>query len=110
MAWYGQLAGTPTPLKPKNPLDLVGELDAPVLGLYGGKDTGITQEQVEKMKATLSTSSDPDAKASKLVVYPESGHAFMRITAPAIVKPMPRMVGKMPGLAPAARRGLTRHG
>ncbi|TPQ32231.1 dienelactone hydrolase family protein [Cupriavidus pinatubonensis] len=76
VAWYGQLAGTPTPLKPKNPLDLVDQLDAPVLGLYGGKDTGITQEQVEKMKAALSASPDPDAKASKFVVYPESGHAF----------------------------------
>ncbi|CAG9175009.1 hypothetical protein LMG23992_02842 [Cupriavidus laharis] len=76
VAWYGQLTGEPTPLKPKNPLDLVGELDAPVLGLYGGKDTGITQEQVGKMKAALSASSDPDAKASRLIVYPDSGHAF----------------------------------
>ncbi len=76
VAWYGQLTGEPTPLKPNSPLDLVGKLDAPVLGLYGGKDTGITQEQVEKMKAALSASSDPDAKASKLIVYPESGHAF----------------------------------
>ncbi len=76
VAWYGQLAGEPTPLKPKSPLDLVGKLDAPVLGLYGGKDTGITQEQVEKMKAALSASSDPESKASKVIVYPESGHAF----------------------------------
>ncbi len=76
VAWYGQLAGEPTPLKPKSPLDLVGKLDAPVLGLYGGKDTGITQEQVEKMKAALSASSDPESKASRVIVYPDSGHAF----------------------------------
>ena len=76
VAWYGQLTGQPTPLKPKNPLDLVAELDAPVLGLYGGKDTGITQDQVEKMRAALAASPDPDARASKIVVYPESGHAF----------------------------------
>lgn len=76
VAWYGQLTGQPTPLKPKNPLDLVAELDAPVLGLYGGKDTGITQDQVEKMKAALAASSDPDARASRIIVYPESGHAF----------------------------------
>ncbi|MGH8784617.1 MAG: dienelactone hydrolase family protein [Cupriavidus necator] len=76
VAWYGQLAPEPTPLKPKNPIDLVGQLHAPVLGLYGGKDTGIPLEQVERMKSALSASSDPDAKASRFIVYPESGHAF----------------------------------
>jgi carboxymethylenebutenolidase len=76
VAWYGQLVGEPTPVKPRNPIDLAGQLKVPVLGLYGGKDTGITQEQVEKMKATLAASSDPFAKASTFVVYPESGHAF----------------------------------
>src|SRR5207253_3895457 len=49
VAWYGQLVGEPTPIKPRNPIDLAGQLKVPVLGLYGGKDTGITQEQVEKM-------------------------------------------------------------
>lgn len=76
VAWYGQLVGEPTPIKPRNPVDLAGQLKVPVLGLYGGKDTGITQEQVEKMKAALAASSDPFAKASTFVVYPESGHAF----------------------------------
>ncbi|KJK22032.1 carboxymethylenebutenolidase [Burkholderiaceae bacterium 16] len=76
VAWYGQLVGEPTPVKPRNPIDLAGQLKVPVLGLYGGKDTGITQEQVEKMKAALAASNDPFAKASTFVVYPESGHAF----------------------------------
>ncbi len=76
VAWYGQLVGEPTPIKPRNPIDLAGQLKVPVLGLYGGKDTGITQEQVEKMKAALAASNDPSAKASTFVVYPESGHAF----------------------------------
>ncbi len=76
VAWYGQLVAEPTPLKPRNPVDIVGQLHAPVLGLYGGKDTGITQEHVEKMKAALAASGDPQAKASKFIVYPESGHAF----------------------------------
>ncbi|MDW3681948.1 dienelactone hydrolase family protein [Cupriavidus sp. CV2] len=76
VAWYGQLVGEPTPIKPRNPIDLAGQLKVPVLGLYGGKDTGITQEQVEKMRAALAASHDPFAKASTFVVYPESGHAF----------------------------------
>ncbi|QET02456.1 MULTISPECIES: dienelactone hydrolase family protein [Cupriavidus] len=76
VAWYGALVGEPTSLKPRNPIDIVNDLHAPVLGLYGGKDTGITQEHVAKMKAALAASSNPNAKASTFVVYPEAGHAF----------------------------------
>jgi len=76
VAWYGQLVGEPTPTKPKNPIDIVGKLDAPVLGLYGGRDTGITQDQVQRMKAALEASSDPEARASRFIVYPDAGHAF----------------------------------
>jgi carboxymethylenebutenolidase len=76
VAWYGQLVGEPSPLKPKNPLDLAGQLNAPVLGLYGGKDTGITHDHVEKMKAALAASSNANARGSRFIVYPESGHAF----------------------------------
>lgn len=76
VAWYGQLVGEPTPLKPRSALESVNQLHAPVLGLYGGKDTGITQEHVAKMKAALAASPDANAKASTLVVYPEAGHAF----------------------------------
>lgn len=86
VAWYGQLVGEPTPLKPRNPVDIAGELNAPVLGLYGGKDTGITQEQVAKMKAALAASSDPNAKASMFVVYPEAGHAFHADYRPSYVE------------------------
>lgn len=76
VAWYGQLVGMPDSLKPKNSIDIAGQLNAPVLGLYGGKDTGITHDQVEKMKAALAASPNPNAKASRFIVYPESGHAF----------------------------------
>lgn len=76
VAWYGALVGEPTSLKPRNPVDIVNDLHAPVLGLYGGKDTGITQEHVAKMKAALAASSNPNARASTFVVYPEAGHAF----------------------------------
>ncbi|CAG9178275.1 dienelactone hydrolase family protein [Cupriavidus respiraculi] len=74
--WYGRLVGDPTPLQPKSAVELVDRLNAPVLGLYGAKDTGITMEHVEKMKAALAASSNPNAKASHFIVYPEAGHAF----------------------------------
>jgi carboxymethylenebutenolidase len=76
VAWYGQLLGTPTPLKPSHPIDRVGALKAPVLGLYGAEDTGIPSSDVEAMKTALSASPNPAAKQSSFVVYPHAGHAF----------------------------------
>lgn len=76
VAWYGRLNGDTAPLQPRHPIDLAAQLKAPVLGLYGGKDTGIPLEAVDKMKAALAAANNPAAKASKFIVYPESGHAF----------------------------------
>lgn len=75
VAWYGRLVGTPNPLMPRNPIDLTGSLRAPVLGLYGGADTGIPLETVEQMKAKLAGGTAA-AKASQFVVYPDTPHAF----------------------------------
>lgn len=75
VAWYGRLEGEKTPLTPRNPLDIVGELKAPVLGLYGGADAGISQESVEKMRKALSQGSAA-AKASEIKVYDGAPHAF----------------------------------
>jgi carboxymethylenebutenolidase len=75
VAWYGRLVGNVTALTPAHPVALVGSLKAPVLGLYGGVDTGIPLETVDKMKAELAQGSAA-AKASEFVVYPEAPHAF----------------------------------
>jgi carboxymethylenebutenolidase len=75
VAWYGRLAGTVTALTPKHPLDLTGQLNAPVLGLYGGQDGGIPLESVEKMRVALKSGS-PAARQSEFVVYPGAPHAF----------------------------------
>jgi carboxymethylenebutenolidase len=75
VAWYGQLLGAPTALKPTNPIDLVGKLNAPVLGLYGAEDQGIPVAAVDQMKAALATGNGA-AKASQFVVYPGAQHAF----------------------------------
>ena len=47
----------------------------PVLGLYGGDDSGIPQDSVEQMKKALATGSAA-AKKSEFVVYPGAPHAF----------------------------------
>ena len=75
VAWYGRLQGTASALTPRHPLELVGSQHAPVLGLYGGADTGIPLESVDKMKAAL-TQGSAAAKSSEFVVYPDAPHAF----------------------------------
>lgn len=76
VAWYGRLVGTQNELTPKNPIDVVNQLHGPVLGLYGGADTGIPLDTVDKMKAALAASGNAAAKASQVVVYPDAPHAF----------------------------------
>lgn len=74
-AWYGQLGGAPSELKPKSVLNLVNDLKAPVLGAYGGKDAGIPLTDVDKMRVELAKG-PAAAKASRIDVYPEAPHAF----------------------------------
>lgn len=75
VAWYGRLEGAPNPLSPSNPIDLVANINGPVLGLYGGADTGIPVASVDKMKAALANGSAA-AKKSEFVVYDGAPHAF----------------------------------
>ena len=75
VAWYGRLVGAPSALSPTNPIDVVSQLGAPVLGLYGGADPGIPQDTVDKMKAALA-SGNAAARKSEFVVYPDTPHAF----------------------------------
>ena len=75
VAWYGRLVGPTNALSPRHPVDLAGELKAPVLGLYGGQDTGIPLDSVERMKAALAAGSAA-ARRSQFHVYPDAPHAF----------------------------------
>ena len=75
VAWYGQVNGRRGPLTPTQPIDLMRDLHAPTLGLYGGADTGIPAEHVELMRAALQSRSDA-AQDSIIHVYPDVPHAF----------------------------------
>jgi carboxymethylenebutenolidase len=75
VAWYGRLVGTANDLTPRHPVDVASHLQAPVLGLYGGQDSGIPIETVEQMKAALNQGSVA-ARRSEFVVYPDAPHAF----------------------------------
>ena len=78
VAWYGRLIGEKTEGNPRHPVELASELKAPVLGLYGGADAGISLESVEQMRAALAQAApkNPAAKASVIEVYPDAPHAF----------------------------------
>jgi carboxymethylenebutenolidase len=72
VAWYGRLVGKPDELHPKNPIDLVKSLHAPVLGLYGAADQGIPVASVEQMEKALKEAGKP----CEIVLYPDTPHAF----------------------------------
>jgi carboxymethylenebutenolidase len=68
-AWYGKLAPGRTPLAPIQPVDVAGDLKAPVMGFYGGQDQGIPADAVERMREALKP-------PSEIIVYPDAGHGF----------------------------------
>jgi carboxymethylenebutenolidase len=72
VAFYGSLMDPPSAAMPENAFDLAAEVNAPVLGLYGAEDTGITPDQVEAMKEKLEAA----GKTKKFKIYPGAGHGF----------------------------------
>ncbi len=75
VAWYGRLVGEVSEMTPRHPIDVTGSLLAPVLGLYGGLDTGIPLESVEAMEKALQSGSAA-ARKSEIQVYDNAPHAF----------------------------------
>ena len=76
VAWYGHMAPPKEPSPDTNriwPLEHVADLKAPVLGLYGALDKGISGEEVEAMRAELRAKGKT---GSQLIVYPDAGHGF----------------------------------
>lgn len=75
VAWYGRLVhrGEPSPLRPRQPVDVAGALKAPVLGLYGGQDQGIPLDTVEAMRTALAAA----GSSSEIIVYPDAPHGFL---------------------------------
>jgi len=72
VAWYGPLQIPKSDNTPINPSDVTGQMNAPVLGLYGGADQNITAAQVEAMRAAIKAA----GKSSEIIVYPDTPHAF----------------------------------
>jgi carboxymethylenebutenolidase len=82
VAWYGRLEGASSELQPTYPVDVVKDLKAPVLGLYGGADTGIPPDSVLRMQTALAQFDN----GSNIVVYPDTPHAFFADYRPSYRK------------------------
>jgi carboxymethylenebutenolidase len=76
VAFYGSLRGpaTPNPLRPQYPLELAGQMHAPVLGFYGGLDKGNPMSDIEDMRVALAKAGNRD---SKIEVFMDAQHGFM---------------------------------
>ena len=79
VAWYGRLA-PPADATAEQiaaggpwPVDLAGDLKAPVLGLYGAADRGIPLTSVEAMRSALQRAGQTE---SMIEVYPGAPHGF----------------------------------
>jgi carboxymethylenebutenolidase len=72
VAFYGTLADAHSDAMPKNATDLAADVKEPVLGLYGAADTGISVDQVEKMKTALQAA----GKTAEFKIYPDAPHGF----------------------------------
>jgi carboxymethylenebutenolidase len=71
-AWYGRLEGAQRPETPTHPIDVAKRGLAPVLGLYGTEDSGISLESVNEMRRRLVTAE----LDSEIVLFPGAPHGF----------------------------------
>lgn len=72
VSWYGVLEHAKNDMTPENPIDVVGRINAPILGLYGGADPAIPIAQIDAMRAALKAAGKP----CEIIVYPDTPHGF----------------------------------
>ena len=76
-AWYGGLVAAANrpknPLQPTMPVDIAKDLKVPVIGFYGGLDTGIPLDSIEQMRVELKKGKSK----SEINVYPNAKHGFL---------------------------------
>jgi carboxymethylenebutenolidase len=81
VAFYGPIMTPDTDIQPKSPMDLAADIKCPLLGLYGGKDTGIKPDDVQAAAAKARAA----GKTVEIVMYPNSPHGFHADYRPSYV-------------------------
>jgi carboxymethylenebutenolidase len=72
VAWYGPVNTPKTDIQPKTAIDDADQLKCPLLGLYGGQDTGIKMDDVHAAEAKAKAAH----KTVEIVIYPDAPHGF----------------------------------
>jgi len=72
VAWYGPVMSATSDIQPKTATDVAANLHGPLLGLYGGQDTGIKVPDVEAAAAKAKAA----GKTVEIHVYPDAPHGF----------------------------------
>lgn len=80
--WYGHVKRTYPDAPGVDAFSLVSRIKAPVLGLYGGADTGIAPEDVKRFEAEL-RKTNPSVE---FILYPGAPHAFFSDDRPQVYK------------------------
>jgi carboxymethylenebutenolidase len=80
--WYGHVKRTYPDAPGVDAFSLASRIKAPVLGLYGGADTGIAPEDVRRFEAEL-RKTNPSVE---FVLYPGAPHAFFSDDRPQVYK------------------------
>ena len=72
VAFYGPVNSPTSAIQPKTPLDLAGGLKCPLLGLYGGADDSISQDDVQAAAAKARQA----GQTVEIDVFPGAPHGF----------------------------------
>jgi carboxymethylenebutenolidase len=72
VAFYGPVAGQISAIQPRTPLDLAAGLKCPLLGLYGGADDSIDQNDVQRAAAAARQA----GQTVEIDVSPGAPHGF----------------------------------
>ncbi len=72
VAWYGPFSGPTSKIEPRSPMDVVGRINCPVLGLYAGLDPSTTPAQIAEAEARAKAA----GKTVQFVSYPDAMHGF----------------------------------
>lgn len=81
VAWYGPVS-RPYHAGDGTATDIVPEIRAAVLGLYGGDDPGIPNETTQKIGEAMKAA----GKTCEIVVYPDTPHGFLADYRPSYRK------------------------
>ncbi len=77
--YYGRIKyPSLTKTKPKHPIDYVGALQCPMLGIFAGIDPLIPKSDIEDLSKQL----EVHGKSHKIKVYPRAPHAFFNDRRP----------------------------